>query len=56
LKNTSQLTLLKHPAIFLIAYHCLKNESTRLEYQNALSEALEHQGEFRAGLRQCCIK
>ncbi|BBR19306.1 MULTISPECIES: hypothetical protein [Enterobacteriaceae] len=32
---------------FLIAYHCLKNESTRLEYQNALSEALEHQGEFR---------
>ncbi|TDN50232.1 hypothetical protein EC843_106152 [Buttiauxella sp. JUb87] len=32
---------------FLIAYHYLKDESTRMEYQNALSEALEHQGEFR---------
>lgn len=32
---------------FLIAYHYLRDESTREEYQNALSEALEHQGEFR---------
>lgn len=32
---------------FLLAYHFLKGEDTRDEYQNALCEALEHQGEFR---------
>ena len=32
---------------FLIAYHHLRDESTRDQYQNALAEALEHQGEFR---------
>lgn len=32
---------------FLLAYHFLKDEDTRDEYQNAMCEALEHQGEFR---------
>lgn len=32
---------------FLLAYHFLKGKDTIDEYQNALCEALEHQGEFR---------